>query len=170
MYIIDLINLTINWHWEGMGTATRILKINSSQRTVLNLILNTLKLISAASKSWHVSQSRICIFSFCFFKLVWIKWQDNSRVSRWKWRVYYSWTHLLRMMQPSQPVTSSLLVFDTTVNQKVNTPQKARARKNWHLKFLSLVLASAAHIQKFSLKSVTLAFWKKKSFRNHLKR
>lgn len=67
MYIIDLINLTINWHWEGTGTATRTLKINSSQRTVLNLILNILKLISAASKSWHVSQSRICIFSFFFF-------------------------------------------------------------------------------------------------------
>lgn len=26
MYIADLIHLTMNWHWEGIGTATKTLK------------------------------------------------------------------------------------------------------------------------------------------------
>lgn len=29
MYIIDLVHLTMNWHWEGIGTAMKTLKITN---------------------------------------------------------------------------------------------------------------------------------------------
>lgn len=55
MYIIDLVHfnneLALGRHRNSYENS----KNNKSKSTVSKLILNTSKLISAASKSWHVS-------------------------------------------------------------------------------------------------------------------
>lgn len=155
MYITesDKLNKKKNWHLESIGTATKT-KNNNSQRIVLSLILNTSKLISAASKSWHSSQSGIC---FCVFNWFEKNGKTSSRVSGWKWEFI---NH-----EPSAKNDAAILAANTKLSSSWphSKPESLHFQESLSWRKLALNGYLSSQLLRLSGK-------KNKSFRSHIKR